>query len=336
MVDSGTMFDRAHVRLPRRFSSRKSAELIARAALDKGLKVRKISGDIFLVEGRGRREFFDATMAGSISHLARTIVTSKDLAKLFLSRNGIPVPEGLAFPRRAVGKAVDFMARSPGSQFVLKPTNGGLGANVFMGIDGERKLREKIAATPRGFRRLLLEEQVEGPECRYFALGDEVIAVAERRPASIVGDGILTVEDLVAAKNEARKGHLALSGIALDGETLELLAEQGLAPGDVPAPGRMVRLKRVSNISQGGDSVDRTDEVHPELKALVVAALKSIPTLLYAGVDVIAEDHSAPLTGQRVAVLELNWFPMLRIHHAPAEGQPRDVAGAIIDHLFFR
>lgn len=43
----------------------------------------------------------------------------------------------------------------------------------------------------------------------------------------------------------------------------------------------------------------------------------------------------APLTGQRAVVLELNWHPMLRIHHAPAVGQPRDVAGAIIDHLFF-
>lgn len=329
------MFDRRHIELPRRFSGGKSAELVARAAMDKGLKVSRISGDIFLVEGRGRREFFDATMAGSISHLARTVVNSKDLTKLFLSRNGVPSPEGLAFPRRAVHKAVAFMAGAAASHFVLKPTNGGLGANVFMGIDSERKLREKIAATPREFRRLLLEEQVAGPECRYFALGDRVVAVAERRPAQVTGDGVRSVAELVEATNAARKDHLALSSIALDAETRELLAEQGVAPGDVPAQGRAVRLKRVSNISQGGDSVDRTDEVHPELKALAVAALRSIPTLLYAGIDVIAEDHTAPLKGQRVVVLELNWFPMLRIHHAPAEGQPRDVAGAIIDHLFF-
>ena len=186
------------------------------------------------------------------------------------------------------------------------------------------------------FRTLLLEEQASGPECRYFALGNEVVAVAERRPAHVVGDGRLSVEALIAAKNATRKGHLALSGIAVDGETQELLAEQGVGLADVPAEGQVVQLKRVSNISQGGDSVDRTDEVHADLKAVAVAALKSVPTLLYAGIDVIAEDHTAPLQGQRVVVLEVNWFPMLRIHHAPAQGQQRDVAGAIIDHLFFR
>lgn len=228
------------------------------------------------------------------------------------------------------------MKSSKATRFVLKPTNGVLGANVFMGIDSERKLQEKVAATPRKFRTLLLEGQVAGTECRYFPVGDRVIAVAERRPANVIGDGRLTVRELIDLKNASRAGHPALVPIAMDSETMDLLTGQGLGPDGVQSAGQLVQLKRVSNISQGGDSIDITDEVHDDLKELAVKALRSIPTLSYAGVDIIAENHRASIAGQQAVVLELNWFPMMIMHHAPAVGQPRDVAGAIVDYLFFR
>lgn len=329
------MIDRKHIPLPENFNAGLSAALVARAALDKGLSVEVVGADIYVIEGNGRTEYFQRTMAGSMSHIARTISDSKPLTKRQFRKNGVSTPRGLTFSRRKIDKAVDFMTSSDCTTFVVKPTDGVLGDMVFMNIDTEQKLREKCDQFPKR-RMLMLEEQVEGTECRYFALGDRVVAVAERRPASVVGDGTSTIAELVERKNAGRKGHLALVTIEIDAETRDLLAEQGASVDTVPEQGLVVRLKRVSNISQGGDSVDVTDLVHDDLKQLAVAALQSVPTLLYAGIDVIAQDHMAPLSGQRAVVLELNWFPMVTMHHAPAEGQPRDVAGAIIDYLFFR
>lgn len=329
------MIDFSHIDLAGDFASLDPcARLLVRASIAKGLSPAMVTRKMYVIEGNGRAEFFQSTMPTSISCLARAACKNKDLAKRFFRENGVPTPQGLAFTPREIRKAARFMQSAGGANFVLKPEDGALGEMVFMNIDSEQKLKEKCALFPKR-KLLLLEEQVEGPECRYFVLGDRVIAVAERKPASVMGDGKGTISELVRRKNAGREGHLTLKAIEIDDETRDLLSAQGMNPDTVPADGQHVRLKRVSNISQGGDSVDMTDAAHDDLKALAVSALRSIPSLRYAGVDMIARDHAAPLSGQRAVILEINSIPMLRIHHAPAVGQPRDVAGAVLDRLFF-
>lgn len=312
-----------------------SAQLLAKAATSKGLTLSMITKEFYVIEGNGRAEYFEWTMPASTSHLAKMACKIKPLAKRFFRQSGVSTPRGLAFTPREVRQAVEFMRTAGCKKFVLKPADGALGEMVFMNIDSEEKLREKIAQF-RKRKPLLLEEQAEGIECRYFVIGDRVVAVAERKPPEVVGDGRSTIYGLIESKNAGRKGHLALMMIEANGETREVLAAQGLTLDAVPEEGRSIRLKGVSNIAQGGENVDMTDVVHEDLKALAVAAFKAIPSLRYAGVDIIAEDHAAPLSGQRAVVLEINSSPGFKNHHAPAVGQPRDVAGAIIDHLFFR
>jgi cyanophycin synthetase len=53
-----------------------------------------------------------------------------------------------------------------------------------------------------------------------------------------------------------------------------------------------------------------------------------------AGVDVVAEDIGKPLHAQGGAVVEVNAGPGLLMHLRPAEGAPRPVGRAIVDHLF--
>lgn len=329
------MIDLKHIDLPNEFVYPDTcSQLLVKAAIAKGLTPALVTKQMYVIQGNGRSEYFEWTMPASTSYLAKVACKSKPLAKQFFRQNGVATPRGLALTPREVRKGIDFMRSVGSSNFVLKPADGALGASVFMGIDSKHKLKEKCAQFPKRSP-LLLEEQVEGPECRYFVLGDQVIAVAERKPANVVGDGESTISDLIERKNAGRVGHLTLKAIEVDGETRALLSAQGLALESVPKKGQAVRLKRVSNISQGGDSVDMTDVAHDDLKALAVSALQAIPSMLYAGIDVIAEDHTAPLSSQRAVVLEINSYPMLSIHHAPAVGQARDVAGAIIDHLFF-
>jgi len=329
----GGCMERREITIPRLIKT-PGAVLIARAAIDKGLSVEAIARNLFIVSGNGRTEVFNLSMASSNSHIAETICWDKHLTSVFLKRGGVPTPDGLSFRSAQADKAARFMARSRAKAFVLKPVDGVHGKMVFMDIDSRDKLFQKLALIPPRFDQLLIEEQVSGVEARYFVVADKVVAVAERRPANVVGDGVTSIAALISQKTASREGHLALKGITLDDDAMELLHEQGLAPESIPEPGVRVILKRVSNISQGGDSVDITDQVHPGMKALAVTALNAIPGLIYGGLDIIAQDHSAPPDGQRTVVLEINWHSMIRMHHAPAIGTPRDVAGAIVDHLF--
>ena len=44
---------------------------------------------------------------------------------------------------------------------------------------------------------ILLEEFITGKEYRFLVMGDEVVGILHRVPANVIGDGILTIEQLV-------------------------------------------------------------------------------------------------------------------------------------------
>ncbi|MBO0835221.1 MAG: cyanophycin synthetase, partial [Actinobacteria bacterium] len=140
-----------------------------------------------------------------------------------------------------------------------------------------------------------------------------------------------------------RRGHghsRELTLISLDADALSHLASQGFDDQSVPAKGQVVTLRRNANLSTGGTSRDVTDLLHPEVADLCRRAAAAAG-LDICGIDLRLADIGAPLhdpsgrgPAQQCAVLELNACPGLRMHLAPAEGTPRDVASAIVDSLY--
>ena len=78
---------------------------------------------------------------------------------------------------------------------------------------------------------------------------------------------------------------------------------------------------------------DVTDLVHPETAETATLAARVVG-LDIAGVDLVCEDISQPLAGQRGAIVEVNAGPGLLMHLKPENGEPRPVGRAIVDHLF--
>ncbi|TEW51982.1 cyanophycin synthetase, partial [Escherichia coli] len=78
---------------------------------------------------------------------------------------------------------------------------------------------------------------------------------------------------------------------------------------------------------------DVTDRVHPSVAAHASLAARVVG-LDIAGVDLVADDISRPLDEQRGAIVEVNAGPGLLMHIRPAQGEPRPVGRAIVDHLF--
>ena len=124
-----------------------------------------------------------------------------------------------------------------------------------------------------------------------------------------------------------------LTRIAVDEEAEAYAAEQGFALDAVPPKGTRVFLKRTGNMSTGGISIDRTEEIHPENQEIAEQAAKVIG-LDIAGIDFICPDISVPVRETGGGIVEVNAAPGFRMHTNPTEGEPQYVAKPVIDMLF--
>jgi glutamate--cysteine ligase len=162
--------------------------------------------------------------------------------------------------------------------------------------------------------------------------------VLHRIPANVRGDGRATIRDLVGEKNQhPHRGEgyrKPLERIRLEAVELAFLAGQGLTPESVPAAGAVVFLRKNSNISTGGDSLDYTDTMPPVYQRWAEQATATVGAAI-CGLDMIIPDIAAEGTDAAYSILELNVNPALDIHDFPAEGENRHVERHVLDLLGF-
>src|SRR4029079_5705094 len=164
-----------------------------------------------------------------------------------------------------------------------------------------------------------------------------MVAVAERVPAGVTGDGEDTIAQLVDIANaDARRGlghEKVLPRISVDEAAIALVAKQGWAMDAIPPEGTRVQLALTGNMSTGGTAIDRTLDAHPDNVEIAETAAQAVG-LDIAGIDFIVPDISVPVREQGGAIVEVNAAPGFRMHTNPTEGEPQYVAKPVIDLLF--
>ncbi|MEV7967267.1 cyanophycin synthetase [Sphaerisporangium sp. NPDC088356] len=320
-----------------------STAALAGAARRRGIPVRRVGQLSMLRLGYGRyRRLVCAALTEQTSVIGVDIAADKMLAKQLLTGAGIPVPDGVV--ARSAADAAGALGRL-GGPVVIKPLHGNHGANVTVGVTTAAAAAAAYAQAAAGDEGAIVEKFVPGTDYRVLVVDGQVVAAAELRPASVTGDGasdIAQLVDVVNADPRRGEGHSReLTKIKLDERALAHLEAQGLGPGSVPARGRLVTLRRNANLSTGGTSRDVTDLVHEDV-ADVCRRAAAVVGLDVCGIDVRLADIAAPMRcggaghggAEPGAVIEINACPGLRMHLSPAEGAPRDVAGAVIDSLY--
>jgi cyanophycin synthetase len=126
-----------------------------------------------------------------------------------------------------------------------------------------------------------------------------------------------------------------MTRVSIDEHLHEMLARAGLDLASVPRAGQAVQLRATANLSTGGTAIDRTDVIHPDNAAMARRAALTVG-LDVAGIDFIAPDITRSVRETGGGIVEVNAAPGFRMHLAPSEGQPRDVARAVIDQLYPR
>ena len=264
----------------------------------------------------------------------RTICDNKWLSRELFAANGLAVARSGRFVRNDVSAALTFAREKIGYPVVVKPNSASRGLGVSTNITNDDAFRIAWQAALAASRAplILVERQVGGHDYRFFVSDGQVASVTRRRRASVTGNGRSTVLQLIHAKNTQRAANVYLASYPIpeDTDRLEAFTRSNREMEHVPADGEHVELRDVSNLSSGGDSIDMTEQADPSFHAVAVTAIKACPGMRYGGVDIIAEDITAPARSLNHVVGEIEFSPA-PLAHFPWSGTPRNMAGAIID-----
>lgn len=320
-----------------------STQVLIAEALKRGIEVKVLDAQsqfISLKKGDHVEYVESATKTSRDTYLTSVILGNKLVTKIFLSEQGVHVPKGRHYENYhdALADAGEIVGE--GKSYVVKPktTNYGLGIVVLQKGFGEADFAHALTLAFSYDSSVLVEEFIPGIECRFLVIDGRCVAVLHRLPANVVGDGTKTIRQLVNEKNDnplRGKGHKTpLENIELQDAEIEVLREQNLDVENVVQKGRQVFLRRNSNISTGGDSIDFTDVVHDGYKRLAEKAAGAVGAKI-CGVDIISSAFEETSADENYAVIELNYNPVLYFHDYPYEGKNRHVAPFVLDLLGF-
>ena len=276
-----------------------------------------------------------ATVTGKTTMIAVDIAGDKEATKKLLGTMGVPVPRGTAIRyEEDIERTVD---RIGGYPVAVKPLNANHGRGISVGLNSLEEVERAFAVAKEHARWVIIEKSLTGKDFRALVVNNRLVAVAERTPAHVIGDGTRTIQELIDATNsDPRRGYgheNVLTEITVDRQTERMLDNAGYSLTDVLPKDELLHLKSTANLSTGGTAIDRTDETHP-YNVFLFERIAQIIGLDVAGIDVVASDVSSPLTESGGGVIEVNAAPGFRMHLAPSEGLPRNVAEHVVSMLF--
>jgi cyanophycin synthetase len=314
-----------------------STQAIIDEAASRDIPYMRLNEASLIQLGQGKyQQRIRATMTSKTSALAVDIAGDKKMTNSLLASAGLPVPRSEVV--RTDDDAV-AAANRIGFPVVTKPLDGNHGRGVMLDLRTDRAVRTAFKRSLAQARndRVVVESFVTGNDYRVLVVGGKMVAIAERVPAHVVGDGRRSVAALVEQTNlDVRRGighEKVLTKIKIDEAAAELVKKQGYGLEDVPPKGERVLLAATGNMSTGGISIDRTWDAHEDNVEIAEEAARVVG-LDVAGIDFLAPDISHPVRETGGAIVEVNAAPGFRMHTHPTEGEAQYVAKPVVDLLF--
>ncbi|NJK33604.1 MAG: cyanophycin synthetase [Oscillatoriales cyanobacterium SM2_2_1] len=313
-----------------------STESIVAEARARRIPVIDLGSRAMIQLGYGQHQRrIQATLSNQTGILAVELACDKEGTKRILGDSGVPVPRGTLL--RSAKYLEDAITEVGGFPIVVKPLSGNHGRGITIDVRSLLEAEDAFKLAQQVSEEVIIERFHRGRDHRVLVVNGRVVAVAERVPAHVIGDGRQTIAQLVEETNrDPRRGDghdNVLTRIVVDRPSLEVLQRQNLTLESIPASGQVCYLRATANISTGGIAVDRTDDIHPENVWLAQRVARVIG-LDIAGIDVVTTDISQPLRQTDGVIVEVNAAPGFRMHTAPSVGIPRNVAEPVIDMLF--
>ena len=322
-----------------RFAQRRalgpSTMSLVRAAEARGIPWLRLNDQSLVQLGHGKfQQRIQATVTGRTPHISVELASDKEETNKILAGLGLPVPkQELVQSETAAVRA----ARRMGFPVVTKPYNGNHGRGISIRLTTDEEVAHGFNVAREQSRSVIVETFLEGDDHRLLVVNGELVAATRRTPGHVVGDGEHTVEELIEIVNQDPRrgvGHeKVLTRLELDAQAHKMLEKAQLTPRSVPAQGEIIYLRSTANLSTGGTATDVTDVIHPDNREMAERAVRAIG-LDVGGVDFLSRNITESYRKIGGGICEVNAAPGFRMHVAPSEGTPRDVAAPVIDMLF--
>ena len=312
-----------------------STASIVDEAVGRNIPFIRLNSSSLVQLGYGKNQVrFRATMTDKTSSIAVDLAGNKDETKRILTEQAIPVAKGSTISSQ---EELDEALEKIGFPLVFKPLNGNHGKGATINVKTRDEAIGAFAHAQKYSHRVIVERFITGHDFRVLVIDNRMVAAAQRVPAHIIGDGKNSVQYLIDAENsDPRRGYgheNVLTEITIDRDTMDLLEKLDYTLDSIPKEKEIVYLKSTANLSTGGTSIDVTDLVHPH-NVFMCERIARVIGLDICGIDIMAQNLTELLTDNGGVVLEVNAAPGFRMHLAPSEGLPRNVAAPVIDMLY--
>src|SRR5256884_787409 len=221
-----------------------STQAILDEAARRDIPYIRLNDQSFVQLGQGKyQQRIRAPMTSRTSALGVDIAGDKKLTTTLLAAAGLPVPTSDTV--RSADEAAAVAARI-GYPVVLKPLDGNHGRGVSLDLRTEEDVRHGYERAIRQTRSgvVVVEGFLQGNDYRVLVIGGHMVAVAERVPAHVIGDGEHTVRELVDITNrDPRRGighEKVLTRIKIDEDAEELVKRQGFGLEQISPMGAAV------------------------------------------------------------------------------------------------
>ncbi|MFI7588607.1 N-acetylglutaminylglutamine synthetase [Spongisporangium articulatum] len=298
------------------------ATIIADEAMRRGIRVEVIdpvNGELRLTHA-GRSIVTVESLSELTTAVAMFRCDDKRITRRILAAAGLRVPRA----RDASGDEDDARFLAEVGTVVVKPTRGEQGQGITVGVSDPVRLSDAVAEARRYSSEVLIEELAPGDDLRVIVIDHQVVAAAVRRPASVTGDGVHTVEELIERQSRRREAATGgESSIPLDANTRDVVRDAGHELEEVLPEGEVLAVRRTANLHTGGTIHDVTAHLHPVLADACIRASEAL-NIPVTGLDLMVPVPDGP----DYVFIEANERPGLANH------EPQPTAERFVDLLF--
>ncbi|MGP5019444.1 hypothetical protein ACTXK7_18005 [Vreelandella alkaliphila] len=286
-----------------------------------------ISKYVFLCEKAGKKILFH-DVRGADSYAANSVTDRRVLLRKLLKHAGVNVPKARIV--KSLNAAKRARKAFGGTLSLWSTSTAGKSVNVGK-VSTERRLERELEKCFEVRSSVLTEEHIEGSVYRVMVVGDKVVAALSRRPATLIGDGNSTIQELIEIKNQARDLNPCYRNkpIRFGRNTESNMQKRGLTVDSVLPEGDSFEVRSSLALAAGAEFVDATDDLTPALEKLAIQAVASIPGLEVASVDVVISSKGNDAVPY---VLDVSCDPNIAVYHYPGEGKQSNIAQQIWKH----
>jgi len=198
---------------------------------------------------------------------------------------------------------------------IIKPIEEWHGDWVMMNILNYKELKDKLKESFKTYDKMIIQKQINWEEYRLLVIKWEVIMVMNRIPAFIIWNGINTIQELIDIENKQNPLRWEwyndpLAYIQIDDELINFISKSTLTLNYIPQKKERIQLRWNSNIWTWWTPIDVTNNMCKEIKNTAIKSIKHL-WLEFAGVDIMTDDITKPLSKTWWIILEVNSTPWI-------------------------